>query len=92
MDRIVRSRAAGSHAMARARELAIADSGVVALNVFVYIVLRYPKRLIFRIPSLLLGATWLVLAIVSWREVIHGNLLWPAIAAISAMARALAYM
>lgn len=68
--------AAASHAMARARELALAGAGVVVLTAFVYLVLRYPKRLLFRIPAALLGAAWLALAIASWRAAIHTNAVW----------------
>src|SRR5688572_24316010 len=40
--------AAIAHLMAGRRDLAIVDGAIVALTILVYLVLRYPKRLIFR--------------------------------------------
>ena len=51
---------AGGAAVARPLWL---DAGVlVALTVFVYLMLRYPRRLVFRVPAVLLGAAYVVAA------------------------------
>jgi hypothetical protein len=55
--------AAISHAIANRRDLAIADTSTVALTILVWLVLRYPKRLIFRASATLLGIAYLVAAI-----------------------------
>src|SRR5882672_8722994 len=54
--------AAVAHALAGARDLAAADGVLVALTAFVYFVLRYPKRLVFRIPATLLGVAFVGVA------------------------------
>src|SRR5438552_3068825 len=41
--------------VAVARPLWIDGAVILALTVFVYLTLRYPKRLVFRIPAALLG-------------------------------------
>src|SRR5688500_10434579 len=45
--------AALAHAIAGRRDLAIADALAVALTALVYVVLRYPKRLVFRASAAL---------------------------------------
>jgi hypothetical protein len=55
--------AALAHAMAGRRELAVYDAVVVGLTVLVLLVLRYPKRLVFRGSAALLAAAYLVAAI-----------------------------
>lgn len=68
--------AAIAHAMAGRRDLAIFDTVVVALTALVLLVLRYPKRLIFRGSAVLLGATYLVTAVLAY----HAALRPPALA------------
>ncbi|HKR65431.1 MAG TPA: hypothetical protein VJZ00_16985, partial [Thermoanaerobaculia bacterium] len=51
--------AAIAHAMAGRRDLAIFDAAIVALTILVLLVLRYPKRLIFRASAALLGIAYL---------------------------------
>ncbi|HEX6087123.1 MAG TPA: hypothetical protein VF266_21515 [Thermoanaerobaculia bacterium] len=63
--------AALAHAMAGQRELAYADGAVVALTVLVYLVLRYPKRLIFRASAALLGVAYLVAAILAYHAAVR---------------------
>jgi hypothetical protein len=63
--------AAVSHAMANRRDLAIADAVAVALTVLVYLVLRYPKRLIFRASSAVLGAAYLVAAVMAYHAAVR---------------------
>ena len=69
--------AAGSHAMAGRRDLAIADVSVVALTLLVWIVLRYPKRLIFRASATLLGIAYLVSAVLAYHAAVRpAHLAW----------------
>jgi hypothetical protein len=58
--------AAIAHAMANRRDLAMADAAIVALTALVLVVLRYPKRLIFRGSAALLGAAYLVAAVAAY--------------------------
>lgn len=78
--------AAVSHANAHARSLAMADGALLALTAFVYFVMRYPKRLIFRLPALLLGAAWIALSIVTWHESTHATYFWSVVGALSSVA------
>jgi len=63
--------AAVSHALAARRDLAIADSVVVALTALVYLVLRYPKRLIYRASAALLGLAYLVTSVLGYQAAIR---------------------
>jgi hypothetical protein len=48
---------------------------LIGLTVVVYVTLRYPKRLIFRVPAALLGVSYLMIAVSMWR--ITTNTTWP---------------
>lgn len=63
--------AAIAHAMANRRDLAVADSVTVALTVLVYVVLRYPKRLIFRASAALLGVAYVVAAVTAYHAAVR---------------------
>jgi hypothetical protein len=63
--------AAVAHAMAGRRDLAMADAAVVVLTVLVWLVLRYPKRLIFRASAALLGAAYLVAAVPAYHAAVR---------------------
>jgi hypothetical protein len=78
--------AAAAHALAGRRELAIADGVLVALTAFVYFVLRYPKRLIFRLPAGLLGLAFLGVAIAGWQAAVRAPLLWNVLGALASIA------
>jgi hypothetical protein len=78
--------AAGSHALAGARELAVADGVLVVLTAFVYFVLRYPKRLVFRLPAALLGIAFVAVAAASWHVAVHAPLAWTIAGALSSIA------
>ncbi|HTF88701.1 MAG TPA: hypothetical protein VK843_09850 [Planctomycetota bacterium] len=58
--------AALAHAMAGRRDLAMADAATVALAVLVLLVLRYPKRLVFRASAALLGAALVAAAVLAY--------------------------
>jgi len=78
--------AGGAHAVARARELAMADAVCVVLTVVVWFVLRYPKRLVYRLTSLLTVVAYVVTGIVSWRAATQAPLGWSIAGALSSIA------
>jgi len=78
--------AAAAHINARARTLATGDAVVVVLTILVYMTMRYPKRLIFRVPAALLGATYAVLAVMSWQAATRSSLAWSLAGALSSVA------
>ena len=59
---------------------------VVALTIVVYVTLRYPKRLIFRIPVAFLGIAYLAAAIEVWRVATAASWVWSAVGAIASIA------
>src|SRR5687768_15016497 len=63
--------AAIAHAMAGRRDLANADALVVALTIVVYLVLRYPKRAIFRVSAALLGAAYVGTAVFAYHAAVR---------------------
>jgi hypothetical protein len=78
--------AAAAHAMAHARELAVLDAAPVALTVFVWLVLRYPKRLVFRVPAALLGGAYALAAVAAWRAGTEAPLAWSIAGALASAA------
>jgi len=79
--------AAIAHAMAARRDLAIADASVVALTALVYLVLRYPKRLVFRASAALLAIAYLVTAVLSYHSAIRPpHLAWSIAGALASIA------
>ena len=68
--------AAGAHANARAEELAKADLVIFAIFAALYFVLRYPKRLVFRVPAALQGVALLALGAFSWRAATGASIAW----------------
>ncbi len=79
--------AAAAHLMAHRTDLAIADAAVVALTVLVHLVLRYPKRLIFRVSAALLGIAYLVAAIWAFDQAVRpAYFLWSVVGALSSAA------
>ena len=78
--------AAGAHALAHARDLAIADAAAIVLVAIVYLVLRYPKRMVFRIPAALLGIAFVALGVASWRAATAATIAWSLAGAIASIA------
>jgi len=78
--------AGGAHAVARARELAMADAVCVVLTVVVWFVLRYPKRLVYRLTSLLTIVAYVVTGVVAWRAATQAPLGWSIAGALSSIA------
>jgi hypothetical protein len=59
---------------------------VVVLTIVVYATLRYPKRLIFRIPAALLSLAYLSVAIDLWRKATGTSWMWASLGALSSIA------
>jgi len=79
--------AAIAHAMAGRRDLAMGDAVIVALTALVYLVLRYPKRLIFRASATLLGIAYLVAAVLAYHAAIRPpHLAWSIAGALASVA------
>jgi hypothetical protein len=78
--------AAAAHLLAHATQLAIADGIVIVLTAFVYAVLRYPKRLILRIPAVLLAIALVALGVLSWQAATRSSLAWSIAGAVSSIA------
>jgi hypothetical protein len=72
--------------LAQARTFMPFDVAAVALTIVVYVTLRYPKRLIFRIPAVLLGALYVVAPVLAWRDATHATLAWSIAGALSSVA------
>lgn len=63
--------AAVAHAMAARRDLALLDGAVVALTAIVWLVLRYPKRAVFRLATLLLAGVYVVASVASYHAAVR---------------------
>ncbi|MEA2239834.1 MAG: hypothetical protein QOC81_4558 [Thermoanaerobaculia bacterium] len=61
-------------------------SPAIALTIIVYITLRYPKRLIFRVPAAMLGIVYVVLPVMAWREATRASIAWSIAGALSSVA------
>ena len=76
-----------AHAMAGRRDLALADSAVVVLTALTYLVLRYPKRLIFRASAALLGGAYVVAAVLGYHAAVRpSHLGWSIAGALASIA------
>lgn len=79
--------AAVSYGVARQWGLVWFSVGLVLATLFVYFVLRYPKRLVYRIPQSLLYAASLVVPVLAFHRAIRPpSLLWSAAGAITSTA------
>jgi hypothetical protein len=79
--------AAIAHAMAGRRDLAMADGVVVILTLLVWFVLRYPKRLIYRASSVLLGGAYLVAAVLAYHAAVRpSQIAWSVAGALASIA------
>jgi hypothetical protein len=58
----------------------------IVLTIIVFVTLRYPKRLIFRIPAALLGIVYVVLPVIAWRDATHASIVWSIAGALSSVA------
>jgi hypothetical protein len=67
--------------------LRYADVAIVALTALVYLVLRYPKRLVFKASATLLGLAYLVTSVLSYQATIHPpNVAWSIAGALASVA------
>ncbi|HUJ12388.1 MAG TPA: hypothetical protein VL284_01250 [Thermoanaerobaculia bacterium] len=64
----------------------VIDSIIIALTLIVYSTLRYPKRLIFRVPVVLLGMAYIADAIALWHAATGSSWAWSVAGAISSIA------
>ena len=79
--------AAAAHAMAARRDLAIADAAVVALTALVLVLLRYPKRLVFRASAAMLGAAYLAASVSAYHAAVRpSHLGWSIAGALGSIA------
>jgi len=62
------------------------EAMTIPLTVIVFITLRYPKRLIFRIPAALLGVVYVVAPVIAWREATQASMVWSVVGALSSVA------
>lgn len=62
------------------------EAAAVVLTIVVYITLRYPKRLVFRIPAALLGIDYIIAPVIAWRDATHASVIWSIAGALSSVA------
>ncbi|MEA2413731.1 MAG: hypothetical protein QOI58_388 [Thermoanaerobaculia bacterium] len=72
--------------LAHSQHFSAFEAMAVGLTIIVYVTLRYPKRLIFRIPAALLGVVYIVAPVIAWREATHASILWSIAGALSSVA------
>ena len=76
-----------SHAMSGRRDLAIIDSSIVILTVLVWLVLRFPKRIISKAANALLAAAYLFASVTAYHEAIKpSHLAWSIAGALASIA------
>ncbi|HEX7830063.1 MAG TPA: hypothetical protein VF787_10410 [Thermoanaerobaculia bacterium] len=79
--------AAISHAMAGRRDLALIDSSIAVLTILVWIVLRYPKRLVSKASNALLGVAYLVAAVLAYHAAVKpSHIAWSVAGALASIA------
>lgn len=59
---------------------------IVALTIAVYVTLRYPKRVVFRVPAALLGIAYVLAPIHAWIVATHATLPWAIAGAVASVA------
>jgi hypothetical protein len=79
--------AIAAHLNARRPELALFDAAPLVLSAVVYFVLRYPKRLLFQVPALLLGLGYVVASVAGYDAAVRpSSLAWAIAGSLSAIA------
>src|SRR5689334_5382638 len=69
--------AALAQAMPARRDLAVFDAAIVAVSALVLLVLRYPKRIIFKASAALLGIAYLVASVAAYHAAIRpSHVVW----------------
>jgi len=69
-----------------ARPLWIDAAVLVALTIVNYLTMRYPKRLVYRVPAVLLGAAYIVASVHAWRVATQASLAWSIAGALASVA------
>ena len=62
--------AAAAHLMAGRRDLMLADAATIVLSAVVWLLLRYPKRLVYRAAAILLGLTYVAAAVLAYHAAV----------------------
>jgi hypothetical protein len=79
--------AIAAHLNARQQRLALFDVVTLVLSAIVWFVLRYPKRLVFRVPAALLGLAYLFASIAAWNAAVRpSSLAWAIAGSLSTIA------
>ena len=79
--------AAAAHGLAGRRDLGMADSAVVVLTVAVSVLLRYPKRIVFRASAALLGVAYVVASVMAYDAAVRpSHLAWSIVGAMASVA------
>jgi hypothetical protein len=79
--------AAIAHVMAGRNDLALNDAIVVALTVLAWFVLRYPKRLIYKASTTLLGIAFVGASIAAYHAAVKpGHVAWSILGALASIA------
>jgi hypothetical protein len=72
--------------LAHSQHFGAFEAMAVGLTIIVYVTLRYPKRLIFRVPAALLGIVYIVAPVIAWHEATHASMAWSIAGALSSVA------
>lgn len=84
---ILAAGAAGAHLLAGYGDLAIADATAIALAALFWVVLRYPKRFIFRVSAALVGLGYLGAAVLAYDAAVRpAHVFWSISGALSSIA------
>lgn len=79
--------AALSHAMSGRRDLALLDTSIVALTILVWLVLRFPKRLISKASNALLAIAYLASAVCAYHAAVKpSHIAWSIAGALASIA------
>jgi hypothetical protein len=79
--------AIAAHWNAHRRDLCLLDGSVVIVSAVVLLTLRYPKRLVFRIPSALLGIAYVIASVAAYDAAIRPpNIAWSIAGALTSVA------
>lgn len=79
--------AAGAHLNARQPRLAVFDAVPLVLSVLVYFVLRYPKRLVYRAPAVVLGCAYVAASLAAFDAAVKpAQFVWTIVGSLATIA------
>lgn len=79
--------AIAAHWNAHRRDLGMLDASIVIVSAVVLLTLRYPKRLVFRIPAALLGAAYIVASVAAYDAAVRpAHVAWSIAGALTSIA------